>query len=79
MVVLCEPIEPGFVPGIRAQALFTQVPNRLFGTATAQVAASGQISGIKFNDLSGDGVREPGEPGLQGFTIYLDLNNNANL
>jgi len=79
LVILAEPIEPGFGPGVRSQSLFLQVPNRLIGTAFAQVAASGQIAGIKFNDLSGDGVREVDEPGLPGFTIYLDLNNNAQL
>jgi hypothetical protein len=77
LIVLAEPIEPGVAAGVRAQSLFTQVPNRLFGTATAQVAAAGQISGLKFNDLTGDGHRDPSDPGLQGFTIYLDLNNNA--
>jgi protocatechuate 3,4-dioxygenase beta subunit/glutamine cyclotransferase len=29
------------------------------------------ISGEKFNDLNGDGTQEPGEPGLQGWTIDL--------
>jgi hypothetical protein len=35
---------------------------------------SGTITGAKFNDLNGNGVRNPGEPGLGGWTIYLDLN-----
>ena len=30
------------------------------------------ISGQKFNDLDGDGVKDVGEPGLQGVTIRLD-------
>jgi hypothetical protein len=34
------------------------------------------ISGNKFQDTNGDRVRNPGEPGLQGFTIYIDANNN---
>ena len=29
------------------------------------------ISGEKFNDLNGDGMQEPGEPGLAGWTIDL--------
>jgi hypothetical protein len=37
------------------------------------------IGGIKFNDLNGDGVREPGEPGLAGITIFLDTNGNGTL
>src|SRR5262249_4334757 len=39
----------------------------------------GTVTGTKFNDLDGDGVRDPGEPGLQGWTIYVDLNNNGTL
>ena len=39
-------------------------------------STQGSIAGIKFNDLNGNGQREPGEPGLGNFTIYLDLNNN---
>jgi uncharacterized protein (DUF2141 family) len=32
----------------------------------------GAIAGQKFQDTNGDGLREPGEPGLQGWTIDLD-------
>ncbi len=39
----------------------------------------GEISGIKWNDLDGDGVRDSGEAGLQGWTIYLDQNQNSQL
>ena len=35
-----------------------------------------QIHGVKFNDLDADGVKDAGEPGLSGWTIYLDLNGN---
>ena len=35
------------------------------------------IVGTLWNDSNGDGVRQPGEPGLPGQTIYLDLNQNA--
>jgi len=38
---------------------------------------TGSISGIKFNDQSGNGVRDSDEPGLEGVTIYLDLNDNG--
>ena len=36
------------------------------------------ISGIKWNDLNGDGVFDQGEPPLSGWSIYLDLNQNNN-
>jgi serine-aspartate repeat-containing protein C/D/E len=32
----------------------------------------GRLSGQKFEDVNGDGVREAGEPGLAGWTIELD-------
>jgi len=33
---------------------------------------------VKYNDLDGDGVRDPGEPGLAGWTITVtDQNNNS--
>ena len=37
------------------------------------------VSGLKFNDLDGDGVGEVGEPGLQGWVIYHDANNDNTL
>ncbi len=34
-------------------------------------------SGMKFNDLDADGVKDAGEPGLPGWTIYVDYNDNS--
>lgn len=46
--------------------------------ATITVAgATGSISGTKYEDYDGDGVRDAGETGLAGWTIYLDANNNS--
>src|SRR5438094_597516 len=39
----------------------------------------GTISGVKFEDLDGDGIRDTGEPGLAGWTIQLDLNNDGSV
>jgi hypothetical protein len=39
----------------------------------------GEIHGRKWNDLDGDGVMDPGEPGIQGVVIYVDLNNDAKI
>ncbi len=37
-------------------------------------------SGVKFEDLDADGAaREDGEPGLSGWTIYVDYNDNESL
>ncbi|MFN9370747.1 MAG: SdrD B-like domain-containing protein [Planctomycetaceae bacterium] len=39
----------------------------------------GSISGLKFNDLNGNGVQDTGEPGIENWTIYLDQNQNGQL
>ncbi len=41
----------------------------------ADIRAS--ITGEKFNDLNGSGVLTGADPGLAGFTIYVDVNNNG--
>ena len=38
-----------------------------------------EIRGTKWNDLNSNGVRDAEEPGLQGWTIFLDDNENAQL
>ncbi len=35
------------------------------------------VSGVKFEDLNADGVKDSGEPGLSGWTIFVDYNNNG--
>jgi subtilisin-like proprotein convertase family protein len=37
------------------------------------------VSGTKFDDQDADGVRDAGEPGLQGWTVYHDANDNNTL
>lgn len=39
----------------------------------------GSISGQKWNDLNQDGVKDPDEPALAGWTIYLDADNSESL
>lgn len=43
------------------------------------ISGNGMVSGVKFEDLDGDGVRDAGEPGLDNFTIYADANGNDQL
>ncbi|MDW8444849.1 MAG: S8 family serine peptidase [Acetobacteraceae bacterium] len=45
-----------------------------FGLGTVRTAS---ISGVKFEDLDGDGMRDEGELGLAGWTIFLDLNGDG--
>lgn len=40
-------------------------------------AETGDIIGYKWHDLNANGEWDTGEPGLNGWTIYLDLNNNG--
>lgn len=42
-----------------------------------QRIVAGSISGTKWEDINGDGIRDQNEPGLAGVTIYADLNLNA--
>ncbi|MDY7004251.1 MAG: SdrD B-like domain-containing protein, partial [Cyanobacteriota bacterium] len=41
------------------------------------VSNRGEINGIKFNDRNANGILDPGENGLDNFTLYLDLNDNS--
>ncbi|NIM52049.1 MAG: hypothetical protein GTN62_01220 [Gemmatimonadales bacterium] len=36
-------------------------------------------SGMKFNDLNANGVKDADEPGLEGWTIFVDYNDNGSL
>ncbi len=42
-------------------------------------ADQSSIAGTKFNDLNRNGVRDPGEPGVGGVTVFFDNNNNLML
>ncbi len=60
-----------------------------FGAALAGLAISptipigppqpGSISGQKWNDLNGNKIKDPNEPGLAGWIIYQDLDDNGQL
>jgi len=43
---------------------------------TFDITSSG-LSGIKWEDVNGDGVQDPDEPGLVGWTMYLDTNGDG--
>src|SRR4029077_12260933 len=45
--------------------------------ATADALPLGSISGIKFVDVNGNGVRDAGDTGVAGITVFLDANNNG--
>ncbi|MEJ2079536.1 MAG: SdrD B-like domain-containing protein [Acidobacteriota bacterium] len=37
------------------------------------------VEGVKYEDTDGDGTRDPGEPGLSGWTIEVDLNSDGSI
>lgn len=59
--------------GIRTASV-TDITNVNFGNVQL-----GSISGLKYNDLNGNGLRDPNEPTLSNWQIYLDLNTNSQL
>ncbi len=40
---------------------------------------AGEIRGVKFNDLNGNGTRDEGEPGIAGIRIYVDINQDGRI
>ena len=40
---------------------------------------TGAVSGTIYNDANANGVQDPGEAGLAGFTVYADLKNDGSL
>jgi hypothetical protein len=48
-------------------------------TYTAKVTVGASISGTAFNDINGDGIHQTDEPGVAGWTLFLDLNNDGTL
>lgn len=53
------------------EPVFGDTTLEIDAVATRVAVLLGSISGYKWNDLDGDGVRDPGEPGLEGWTIIL--------
>lgn len=47
------------------------------GVDQALIESSCSVSGVKFEDLNSDGVLNPEEPGLAGWTIFADFDGNA--
>ncbi len=46
---------------------------------TVNVHGGIRITGTKFQDVNGNGSKDPGEGPLAGFTFYVDYNNNGQL
>lgn len=64
------PVSPTYYSFAYAQ--FQLIQNLNFGNYAAQL---GQISGQKFHDLDGDGVKDGNEPGLPGWQVIVQGGN----
>src|SRR5205823_3807196 len=42
-------------------------------------ATGGTVTGVVFEDLNHNGVRDPGEPGIRNVRVFLDANGNGKL
>ena len=51
--------------------------NQAIPAPTPTPAVLGSITGIKFNDIDGNGTQAAGELGVPGVTIFLDTNNDG--
>ncbi|MEG3909762.1 Calx-beta domain-containing protein, partial [Microcoleus sp. w2-18aC6] len=51
----------------------------ILNSAGTITTVTGSISGRKFIDVNVNGIPDVGEPGIAGFTIYIDLNRNNTL
>jgi Domain of unknown function (DUF4214)/SdrD B-like domain len=56
---------------LSADGLFKSFAASGTGTFDTNFPSLGTIQGVKFEDLNANGVREPNDPGLAGFTIEL--------
>jgi len=55
----------------------TTSPDSPDSNVSGQVVDPASVHGLKWLDENGNGVRDAGEPGLAGVTIYVDLDNNG--
>jgi subtilisin family serine protease len=71
-------LEPGATYHFRARSRPAgQAPAASQDFTVTTAVPTGTLAGVAFDDLDGDGVREAGEPGLAGWTIVLDLHDDA--
>jgi subtilase family protein/Big-like domain-containing protein/GEVED domain-containing protein/dockerin type I repeat protein/fervidolysin-like protein len=79
-----EVIQPGWIqtyPGAsddHAHRVTVTSPTEVFEDLDfGNKPIPGSVLGTKYNDVNGNGQRDAGEPGLAGFVIYVDINNDG--
>lgn len=68
-----EPAQVGYAHGPSVRQTF-DISGDTLAAPLADASTEGSISGTKFDDLDGNGFRDAGEPGIPGWTIYVDEN-----
>ena len=67
-------------PAVGAQLVtISQRGDIVTGVDFGNLPMPGGVSGMKWNDLDGDGVKDPNEPGIAGVYIYADLDDNGTI
>jgi hypothetical protein len=51
--------------------------NQIISAGKFGVTSTAYLGGTLFNDFNGNGVQNPGEGDLSGWTVYIDLNNDG--
>ncbi len=76
--VACDPPSGSFFP-LGTTVVTCTATDRCGNRSTCQftVTVLGYICGLKFEDQNGNGIPDPGEPGLPGWTIELLQNNTV--
>ena len=76
---ILQTLQLGDIIGSSNGRLYFSANDGVHGMEPWKLESPGIISGYAFDDLNHDGLREPGEGGLAGVTVYLDLNHNGQL
>src|SRR4029078_10596021 len=74
--VVAEVVQPGWVQTHAPSPVTVVSGEDTLGVDFGNKALPGSIHGQKWNDLNNNAVKDPGEPGLQGWTIFIDQNSN---
>ena len=72
-------LQPGATYHVRVRSRLTGQSTAASADLTLTTTNPATLQGAVFADLDGDGARDAGEPGLEGWTIELDQGNNASV
>ena len=68
---LSETLQPGWKQTLQPDPVSITTSGQVVTDVNFGNFKLGKICGMKFNDLNGNGVKDPGEPGLSGWRIVL--------